>query len=183
MANLIDSDYFTLDTNVPSSDYSNLTTHIARYEPQVLKMILGYDLYLLVAAYDVSTSPQRIKDIVEGKDYTTGSGDSLRTIHWNGLQNDEKISLIAYYVNYWWLRNNSQTVFLTGVAESQFENAVVGGYGHLCNNTWQRLKELYGGFCNEDYLNPSLYNFLIEHESTYPEWEFTELGSINSFDL
>ncbi len=181
MANLIDSTYFVLDTNVPSSDYSNLGTHIARYEPEILTKALGYDLYQLVIEY--ATGEQRIKDIVEGKSYTTGTGDDLRTVHWNGLVNDEKISLIDYYVYYWWLRNNAQTILLTGIAESTFENAIVGGYGQLVSNTWQNLTKLYGGFCGEKFLNPSLYNFLTKYSSTYPEWEFTRLGNINNFNL
>ena len=51
MSNLITSDYFDLDTNIPESDYSTVEDAIAKYEPEILIKALGYTLYEFVAAY------------------------------------------------------------------------------------------------------------------------------------
>lgn len=180
---LIDSTYFVLDINIPSSNYSSLTAEITKYEKEVLIRLLGYDLYVLVAAYNAQSSPQRIIDIVEGKDYTIDAGlDSESTVAWNGLVNTELISLIAYYVFYWHVRNGVVSLQNVGVVKSKQENAANASNAQLQNNAFTRFKELYG-FVGQNVLVPSCYNFLIEHEDTYPEWIFTKLGSTNALDL
>lgn len=175
---LIDKTYFTAEINIPDSDYNNLTALITRYEKEILMKLLGYELWSLVDAYDVSTSPQRIKDLVEGKEYTVGD----YTIKWNGLKNTDKISLIAYYVFYWYLRNITTQTTTLGETGAKVENASMSSPVQRLSGAWHRLLTLYG-FSNQDSLIPSAYNFLSEHESDYTEWVFTDIGSVNSFDL
>lgn len=173
---LIDKTYFVKDINIPDSDYSDLTAYITRYEKEILQQLLGYELWVLVAAYDVSTSPQRIKDIVEGKEYTVGE----YTVKWNGLTNTDLVSLIAYYVFYWWARNNATFTSTTGELKSVGENAEAAKLNQRISNAWLRLEELAQ---STEYPYQSLYAFLAENESDYPEWVFTPLGNINGFDL
>ena len=173
---LIDKTYFVKDINIPHSDYSDLDNYITRYEKEILIKLLGYELATLVLAYNSATSPQRIKDIVEGKEYTVGS----YTVKWNGLKNTEKVSLIAYYVFYWWARNNATFTATTGEMKSVSENAEAAKLTQRMSNAWSRLEELAQ---STEYPYQSLYYFLIENESDYPEWEFTVLGNINGFDL
>jgi len=175
---LIDKTYFVHEINIPDSDYTDLTAYITRYEKEILMKLLGYELYTLVAAYDSETSPQRIKDIVEGKEYTV----SDVTIKWNGLKNTDKVSLIAYYVFYNYLKNKTTTTSTLGEVRSTSENSQIASPVLKLTGAWRRLKELYGSF-DQDSLIPSAYNFLKENESDYDEWEFTELGSVNAFDL
>jgi len=173
---LIDKTYFVKDINIPDSDYSDLTAVIVKYEKEILIKLLGYELYALVAAYDVTTSPQRIKDIVEGKEYTVGS----YIVKWNGLTNTDKVSLIAYYVYYWWTRNQATLTGSIGEIKPKSENSNNASLIQKSTNAWTRLEELSQSTA---YPYDSLYAFLSENESDYPEWEFTPLGNVNGFDL
>jgi hypothetical protein len=167
---LIDSTYFQLEINIPDSDYNDLSAYITRYEKEILIKLLGYELWKLVDAYDSSTSPQRIKDIVEGKEYELSDGELIK---WNGLKNSDKISLIAYYVYYWYLRNNATSLQGIGVVKQKGENSNIANMNMKISAAWNRLQELYY----------SAYEFLSENESDYEEWEFSNLGSVNNWDL
>ena len=175
---LIDKTYFNQEINIPDSDYKGLSAIITRYEKEVLISLFGYALWKLINAYNESASSQRIKDIVEGKEYTA-SGE---TIKWNGLQNTDKVSLIAYYVFYWYLRNATTRTSTLGEVGSKMENATTASPVQRLSGAWQRLRELYG-FASQDSLIASAYNFMTEHESDYDEWVFTDIGTVNSFDL
>lgn len=174
-----DQTYYVLDINIPSSTYNNLTAHIAKYEKEIIMMLFGYSLGTLVLAYNVSTSPQRIKDIVEGKVYTSSSGDEIK---WNGLTNTDKISLLSYYVYWWYVKNKNSTLQGIGNQKLKGENSENARAGIKMSSAWSRLEDLYGDYCDNDY-DASAYNFLTEHESTYPEWVFEQLGTSNNFDL
>jgi len=176
---LIDKTYFVFDINIPDSDYNDLTTYITRYEKEILMKLLGFELYTLVAAYNISTSPQRIKDIVEGKEYETSDG---KTMKWMGLANADKISLIAYYVYYWFVKNRNTTLQGIGTLKLKGENSENARAGIKISTAWHRLKLLYGDYGQGEYI-PSAYNFLMKYESEYPEWVFEELGTVNNFDL
>ena len=176
---LIDKTYFVFDINIPDSDYNDLTAYITRYEKEILMELLGYDLYILVAAYNVTTSPQRIKDLVEGKAYTLSSGDQIK---WNGLKNTDLISLIAYYVYYWFVGNNNTTLQGIGNVKLKSENSDNARAGITISTAWNRLETLYGDYGQSEYI-ASAYNFLTNFESDYPEWVFTEIGTVYNFDL
>jgi hypothetical protein len=173
---IIDKTYFVKDINIPDSDYSDLTAYITRYEKEILIKLLGYELGTLVLAYNALTSPQRIIDIVEGSEYTVGD----YTVKWNGLKNTDKVSLIAYYVFYWWARNNATFTGTIGEMKSVGENAENAKLNQRLSNAWLRMTDLAQA---TEYPYHSLYCFLKENESDYPEWEFTELGTVNGFDL
>lgn len=176
---LIDKTYFVFDINIPDSDYNALAAYITRYEKEILIKLLGYELYLLVAAYNESSSPQPIKDLVEGKTYDLADGEKIR---WNGLKNTDKISLISYYVYYWFVKNKNTTLQGIGNRKLKGENSDNARAGIKLSTAWFRLKTLYGGYCESKYIS-SAYNFLIEHKSDYPEWVFEEIGTVNNFDL
>jgi hypothetical protein len=175
---LIDKTYFVQEINIPDSTYSDLTAYITKYEKEVLLRLLGYDIWKLVNAYSVSTSPQRIKDLVEGKEYTVGD----YTVKWDGLSNTNKVSLIAYYVYYFYVRNKSVILQTTGAMQSTGENVKNASPVMSVTEAWNRLEELYG-YPGQYALEPSAYNFLMTYQSTYPEWVFEEIGNVNSFDL
>jgi len=166
---LTDKTYYVLDINIPDSQYNDLQAVIDRYEKPILVQLLGYELYKEVTAYSV-TSEQRIKDIVEGKEYTDSSGNLTK---WEGLTNARKESLIAYYVYYYYLKNHASSLQTTGVMAAKNENAVQVTGAIKAAAAWTRLNELYY----------EAYSFLSQHESEYPEWDFTALGNVNTFDL
>ena len=182
MGVLIDKTYFILDINIPTGSYEALTDSIAKYEPEVLKSLLGYELYLLVEAYANPGSDQRIIDIVEGKDYTVSCNGRDQVVRWNGLKNTELISLIAYYTYYWWQRNHVTLTTQTSEIKAAAENAQAAVMANKSQNAFDRCRELYG-FIGQDSISPSLYNFLKDNEDDYPEWIFTDLDIVNCLDL
>jgi len=171
---LIDSTYFVKDINLPTgSAYTDIDSYITRYEKEILIKLLGYELWKLVDAYDPTTSDQRIKDLVEGKEWTYN--DTL--IKWNGFKNDDKVSLIAYYVYYWYVRNRNVNFQTTGTQKAKNENSVMASPVLSLTQAWTRLENLY------QYDPESAYFFLNENSDDYPEWDFTLLKSVNGFDL
>jgi len=176
---LLDATYFArVDCGIPQGTYNTITETIARYERDFLIQCLGYDLYKLVAAYNSGTSPQRIKDIVEGKEYTEGD----YTVKWNGLTNTDKVSPLAYYCLIQWIRDNAQNLQNVGGVEPMTENGTVISPAQMMQRAAVKMRELVG-YPGQDIYAGSLYNFLLTYESTYPEWIFNECRPINAFDL
>lgn len=172
---LIDATYFsTPDCNLPQGTYETISEHVTRYERDILIQLLGYDLAKLVLAYNSSTSPQRIKDIVEGKEYTLGT----YTVKWNGLKNDQKISILSYYVFIEYIKNYSESFQNIGAVTAPGTKSPAG----LLQRAGVRLREL-AGYSGQDAYAPSLYNFMTNSIATYPEWIFNEFHSINQFDI
>jgi len=178
---LIDKTYFVLDINVPDGTHSQLAAYITRYEKEVLMRLLTPDLYDLVAAYDSGTSEQRIKDLVEGKDYTVDG----YTVRWNGLINSDKSSLISFYVYYHYVKSLASLLMPVGNVKPSQENSGRADVSQKLQTAWHSFREL-AGYPGQPLLRPSLYNFLAEHEDDYPEWEVETVehfGNINAFDI
>lgn len=175
---IISNLYFVKDISIPQTDFSNLNNDIAKYEPEILRELLGYELAKLVI--DSPASPTRIKELVEGKEYTVSFNDRDQKVKWNGFANSELISLIAYYVYYWWQRNNATHTASLGELKSKQENSVIAMSNQKIGNAWFRMRELYG-YPGQHVLAPSAYNFLKENEDDYPEWVFTNIGQVNMF--
>lgn len=179
MANLIDKTYFILDINLPDSKFTDLDTYIAKYEPEVLKMLLGYELYELMIT---SPTVEPYKSLIEGAEYTVQHNGRSQKVKWNGFTNTEFISLIAYYVYYWYNRDKASLTNTVGEVKSKQENSYNATQASKIMNAWSRLEELYG--CpGQSELIASAYNYLTEKETDFPEWIFTNLGNVNSFDL
>jgi len=171
---LIEASYFsTPDCNLPQGTYETISEHVTRYERDILIQLLGYDLYKLVAAY-TSASPQRIKDIVEGKEYTLDT----YTIKWNGLKNDQKISILSYYVFIEYVKNYSESFQNIGAVSAPGTKSPAG----LIQRAGVRLKEL-AGYPGQNGYKPSLYNFMGNYLTTYPEWIWTGYWPENMFDI
>lgn len=185
---LIDNTYFVREIALPEGKYKAIQVFITRYEPKVIYDLFGYELGKLIIVYDSGTSPQRIKDIVEGKEYTIsetnrykpGGGDSA--IKWNGLINEEKVSLLAYWIFYWWCRENESFATNVGGAKSKLENAVNIGFNEKTTFAWREMIQLYG-FFNQPEIEPSCFNFMNEFQTTYPEWVFKSKKSINRLGI
>lgn len=175
---LIDSTYFVRDCFLNPGTYNDISASLTRYERDILIQILGYDLAKLVLAYDSSTSPQRIKDIVEGKEYTEGS----YTVKWNGLINSEKVSILSYFTYIEYVKNHSVNFQNTGASASNIENGVNVGPGVLIQRASVKMLELIGYPCQDIYA-ASLYNFLNHYSADYPEWLFNEYKPVNMFGI
>lgn len=177
---LISSSYFIKDIALPVGTDSNITNEIAKYEPEILKRLLGYELWKLVN--DSPADPPRIKDLVEGVDYTVAFNGRDQAVRWNGFANTELISLIAYYTYYWSQRNSASNTSTTGESKPKQENSTIIAANVKVGNAWHRLRELYG-YKGQHILEPSAYNFLKEHEDDYEEWVFDPLKGVNMFGI
>ena len=175
---LIDSTYFVNEINLPEGTYNTIQAHIDRYEREILIQLLGYDLYKLIAAYDAGASEQRIIDIVEGKEYR--EGDYM--VKWNGLINDELVSILSYYVFIKYLENNTASFVNTAVVVPGAENGEVLSPAGLIQRASGLLSEL-AGYPGQSIYTGSLYNFMVAHQSDYPEWLFDEYKTVNMFGI
>ena len=183
---------------------SNLTQAIAQYEPEILKMLLGYKLYsLLIADLNGSGIPQTQKyiDLVNGKEFTHEIDGQTLTLKWEGLKNSAKLSLIAYYVYYKYVERDITRAYGSGVSMAKPSEGWdrASAVNKLCS-TWERMRDLYGKIPPElksyykvptpvaeisgpfDY-EPSAFNFLYANQSDYPDWIFTPLWNLNAFGI
>jgi len=187
---LIDASYFWGEINLPANKYSDLDSFIERFEKELIVKLFGYTLYKLINAYNPdkpTDTDQRIRDIIEGKEFTLNE----QTYKWNGLRNTEKVSVIAYYVYVHYMRGIETQTTTTGESKNKKVNSVSVSPVQKISNAWTQMRILIGPYClqaeyypgySTDYYN-SLFFFMSNFYDTYPEWEWSEIGSINSFDL
>jgi len=200
----IDSTYFTgeISINGASTDQA-LTQAMAQYEKEILISLLGYKLYSLLNADLVAGVPQTQKylDLVNGAEFThTFRGEDI-TLKWEGLINTGKLSLIAYFTYYNYVKRDVSRLMGTGIsmapAGKDWER--VSPMHKLCD-VWERMREMYGRIpprykekypypvhCdNLSYVfnaDPSAYNFLFANKTDYPDWIFTPLWGQNVFGI
>ena len=166
---LIDESYFdNPEIAIPSGSYDTRAEFIDRYEPKILEQLFGYELAKEIAAYTVA-SDQRIKDIVEGKEFTYGG----ILLNWVGLQNNNKVSIIAYYVYYWWQRQNISKTNTNTEIKVVSENSVPV-------TPVQKLSSAWTEYENQQIM---LFAFMGVNKLDYPDWRGEPLGNINGFDL
>lgn len=171
----LDSSYFINDIQIAGSDTTYILSAAPKYIKKLLKGCLGYALSELVLNYNSDTSEQRIKDIVEGCVYSEIVNGKSVQMKWLGLLNSDKQTPLAYFVFANYLNDNSAPKVGVGVAVSQAENSTVIDSSLKIMNTWNEARELMG--CEGQNKNtPSLYNFLMANENTYPELSFIELN-------
>lgn len=174
---LTDKTYFVRDCSLPVSSLDTIEASLTRYEPEILRHLLGYGLAKLVLAYSGS-SEQRIKDIVEGKEYY--EGDYL--VKWKGLANSEKVSILTYYTYIQYLTDYSVSFQNVGATASNQENGVNVGPSVLIQRASVSLSEL-AGYSGQDVYAGSLYNFLMKYESDYPELIWNDYKPVNAIGI
>lgn len=160
---LIDYTYFERgNIKIPQFDdsgavQSELEFYIDKYEKVYLISLLGYDLYKAFMDDFSGGTPQTQKylDLLNGKDYTIDYNGNSQTVHWNGLKNSDKESLLAYFVYYWYMRSTTQPNTGTGVIMNANENSEVMSAGRKMALAWNSALELYGKItpCYSAYFN------------------------------
>jgi hypothetical protein len=183
---LTDRTYYKNEINLPESKYDDLPDFITRFEKEFCEKVFGYGLAKLILAYDVAhpdNSEQRIRDIVEGKEFTEGA----YTFKWNGLINDDKKSPIAYYVYCEYLRTKITHTSTSGEVANKVEASNPAETNMKIQYAWQQMSDLLGNvtasLSYQEY-NNSLMNFMRKYYNDYPDWVFNcELGNVNAFDL
>lgn len=167
---LIDITYFDgSELNIPNTDKLEVqelvTTIITKYEDDFLRRLMGYPLYkAFMAGLPVTAgTPQRIIDLVNGKEYTSLQGFLTQ---YRGLLITEpaQMSPIANYIYYWYRRLNATQFTGIGEVMTTAENStnqspnqkMATAWNEMCRWVWEFVLFMDTNLA----LNPGLY----------PEW-------------
>ncbi len=203
MANLIDTSYFVRDINVPFGSTAELKAPliaaIVRYEPEYLKLLLGYTLWKAVQAEIDASVYTNYNELINGAEFSFEYNGRTINTKWEGLVNDEKISPIANYI-YYKNRVNVES-FNSGLGErkGKGENSVAHSAIVKMVSVWNDLANIHGkqnryykrypdfflDNGNYSHINaePSLFNFLLANLTDYEDWVFAPLWKINAFGI
>ena len=184
---LIDSTYFIGGINLPggslTGDLSDIDAYITMYEKEALIDLLGYTLYKDFIANPTDTRWTRFS---AGYEYTVEYGGDTHSIKWNGLVNDEKVSLLAYYIYYKYVEFHVTHTSGFGELLQNSENASKISITQKRVNAWNRFIELRG-IPSDSEINPTCYNFLNEYEDDttygYDSWLFNVFRRTNTFGI
>ena len=138
MANLIDTSYFINDIYLPTDECPDLTGFITKFEPEILKKVLGYDLYAVFIAALAGTPASKWTDLRDGADYDV----SGITYEWRGLINTEKDSLIAYYVFYKYTFMGMNTNSGVGIKMTNSENSTITDKRYVQIYAYNRMVDM-----------------------------------------
>ena len=178
---IISSSYFVQEISIPTnSDNTNIDNVITRYEPEILKMVLGYELWDLIKGNP--STPDRLNELINGLEYTESYDGRDQKVKWNGLANTDLKSLIAYYVYFMWQTNHVTTTSNLGEKASLVELTERADPSQKAAHAWYLMRQLVG-YNGQHILEPSLYNFLTKYTDTYPEWVFKDVGIVTMFGL
>jgi len=164
---VIDSSYFVGEISIPNTAGSGavvtatlakLNRLISIYEKDYLTKLLGDTLYdEFIAALEVPD------------DWAT---DLLAELRDDTL----KLSPVAYYVYYFWLRDSVTYVTSNGQAEGNNENAVSSSPALRMSESYNRMVRM-----TEEVLD-----YIGDEQATFPstpETEYTWLRKINTFNI
>lgn len=159
MANLIDTSYFINEIAVAQIDYPPVaqvvTDLISKYEPFYLTVILGPQLHReFMLGLGDAVVEDRWLHLRDGFDYVDSAGIPRR---WVGFVNDLKLSPIAYYVYYYFLRKEVMATTGVGTAHLEAENATRTSPVIKEVNVWNQLVDM----------NYSLIKFLLSDSMAY----------------
>ena len=132
--------------------------YIQEYETEYLIQALGYDIYK------------------EFSEYLSSEKDEGR---WEELKNRlvpdrTKVSPIANYVYYHYLRNHQSDATVSGVKKDSDEGDLVSAERKMCD-AWNRMVDM----------NKRLFSWIESHKEDYPGWCYNPslVRKINIFNL
>jgi hypothetical protein len=186
--------------SVSPSATAQLNEEIDSIEQSLLLDILGYEqLQELMAQFDedgewITDPMQKWVDLVDGIDDWKGLRYSIGT---------KKISLIAYYVFFYYLGTDYQTYSTTGMQIPRAENSLYNDPSVKQTTVWNKFIEMYIGDkryglprvennWNGDFINfsgkiignqVSLYDYLMKNRDLYDTKYFTIKRRINYMGL
>lgn len=161
---LIDITYFYGEINIAQIDNvavsSTVTDFIKKYEPKCLKQLLGVGFELLFQENILPISGDmdaRWRDLLYGTTYKYCG----RTYQWMGFINEDKESLLANYIYYWWVRKEVQQTTGMGQVKPSGENGNITSSQNTSIRAWNEMVEWAH----------SLVLYLDAHRDLYPEWK------------
>jgi len=196
---IIDATYLTGDILITNKTKLAIPLQAAidKYEKEILISLLGYKLYSLAIA---NPTVEPYKSLIEGAEFEMTFDGITQTLKWEGLKNDAKESLIAYYVYYRYQEREFIKPSGVGTIKPQAENAeIVNPYPKMVDS-WNNMISLYGWFDNYWFKTsnrniiqpdgsliynnaPSAYNYMIANVDVFPDWIFAPLRIINNFGI
>lgn len=175
---LIDNTYFHSEINIAQVQsipvQAAITSMITKYETDYLKKVLGYAFWKLFNAAIADVSG-RWYDIKVGAEYENANGYTKK---WEGFTNAEKLSPIANYCYYWYMRENVTFTASAGEQEGKAENSTVVSPGPKMARAWNEMVDQ----------TALLYDFLLnktdeDGELIYPEFAIEEVESIEKVNI
>lgn len=193
----------SIGSNTPAA-IIQLQQEIDEKENELLLSCLGYEQtkellnqFEINGAWKVSAL-QKWKDLVDGAEF-----DGKK---WNGLRytiGTKKISLIAFYVFFYYLKEDYSTYSTTGIQVAKSENAVSQLPNEKQASAWNKFVNMYNGnnlaarnynfssnwngkmlrWNNGERNEVSLYDFLSAKSDVYDLSFFNHYGIINSINL
>lgn len=163
MANLIDISFFFGELNIAQKTESagSVGLFIDELEPRLLTDLLGYELYKAFLTGIAAGSPAaKWLALRDGKEYTNRAG---HLTYWDGLvfsKGTAKKSLIANYVYWFWMADQSTVTTGTGEKTSAAANAVDASPARKMVRAWNQMVQW----------NWELIEFLLSNEADYPEF-------------
>lgn len=168
---LIDVSYFVADLNIPNTGQQDVSEKlewlINKHEPDLLTMLLGYELYSLFKdAVSVDPIEPRFQSLKNGAAYQDCYGN---TVKWMGIApmpepgSVFKQSLVANYVYWHWQKSMVTQSVGIGEAATTAENAVMVSPGLKMIRAYNEMV---------DWVR-ELYRFIDSHQSDYPELDYS----------
>ena len=169
---LIDKTYFHSEINIAQVQsipvQAAIALMISKYEAEYLEKVLGYAFWKLFNAAIAETSG-RWYDLKVGAEYKNAYGHTKK---WDGFINTEKLSPIANYCYYWYMRENVTFSGGAGEMEGKGENSTVVSPGPKMARAWNEAVDQA----------KILHDFLLnkkdgDGELVYPEFTTEEIDS------
>ncbi len=176
--------YFVKEINISGNALSNdMAEYITQYEKEALIMLLGYPLY---KDFIASPGDTRWARLATGHEYTVDYIDGETTVKWNGMANSDLISLLAYYVYYYYMKFHVSDTTSVGESITEKENAFSISPVAKMVSSWNNFVDLYGKV-NDSIIIPSAYNFLNnfkdDETNGYDGWIFTSVDKQNILSI
>jgi len=188
-----------MQSNTPS-EVNQLQMEIDSREYELLVSFLGVTQTEELLSQFETNGDWKVDALQKWKDLVDGLDD------WKGLRytvGAKKVSLIAYYVFYYYLSDIYSTLNTTGVQIAESQNATTVSPTQKQVNAWNNFVEMYNGFCNgTDYRffnnwngialqwnqnnngnKTTLYDFMQSKPTDYDSSFFTFQTVINTFGL
>jgi len=169
MANQIDNTYFVGDIALPVDEVAaQLLLKINTYEPEILKDVLGYDLYKkFIDGLAGDPIDQIWIDLQNGKEYQI---DDI-WYNWRGFLNTNKDSIIAYYIWLKFVQTDSSYISGAGIKQTLSENSTVDNSYRLLTINYNKMIDMINEL--DMFINAN-----IEDYATYEPKEFTKIISL-----
>lgn len=180
-ATIITTDYFIRNIFIPQAVNDAATRNrveqfIRQHEPEVLVQLLGYPFYREFFENIMGPSPvQKYEDLLFGAEYTDANGNLQK---WMGFYNPQKLSIIANYVYWNYMRNIHTTTTAGGESVQKSEGGYRTDARQKTCRAWNEMIRWVAGL--KDYLNCRQTDYPLWQQYSFPDYLFE---TVNTFGI